>query len=116
MRNLIFFLLGFIIPICIGMQSAHAAWCTTIGTNNDLVVSSASPDTAATISACTGPVVLQQSEYQSLTAQAAIWSLDAAGATQIGSAIVLIWGLAWTFRVLIRMFNSRSLSIDSQEE
>lgn len=114
MRNLAFFLLGLLVSMALGIASAHAAWCTILGPNNDLTVSSTTPDTASTLSACTGPIVLQQSEYQALTASSALWSLDAAGATQIGAAVALVWAIAWTFRAVIRMVSSRD-SLDSEE-
>ncbi|AEV26905.1 hypothetical protein ACLSSQ_09155 [Azospira sp. APE16] len=57
----------------------------------------------ADLTACS-LVVMSGSEF--VSAQASPWNLTPEQGSQIGGAILVLWALAWVFRILAGMLNS----------
>ncbi len=120
MKSLFWFLVGFAIMTLIGIGSARAAWCTNLaaasgGYQAVLVIAGAAQSTQAQLDACTTPILVSQSEYYALTAQSELWGLTPSQGAQIASVILLIWGIAFVYRLLFKALSIGDNSIERNE-
>ena len=108
-RASLWFLLGFVLVLIAGIataKNAEAAWCTKLVTESGVGVRvylvTVTPSTPAQLDSCTTPVLSNPDEWRELVSQSSLWGLTPEQGSQIAGAILLVWGIAFVFRLLIR--------------